>query len=107
MRFTPSALPHPRTGRIWRGVRLHVTDPVAFRPAATTVHVLAETRDLYGSWLRFRVPRRGSARFDVVWGTSQLRLAIRRGVQAERIVARWEVDLRRFERLRRPFLLYP
>jgi uncharacterized protein YbbC (DUF1343 family) len=107
VRFTPSALPHPRTGRIWRGVRLHVTDPVAFRPATTAVYVLAEVRDLYGSRLHFRVPRWGRARFDVVWGTSQVRLAIRRGVQAERIVARWEADLRRFERLRRAFLLYP
>lgn len=107
VRFTPSALPHPRTGRIWRGVRLHVTDPAAFRPATTAVHILTEIRDLYGNRLRFQVPRRGRARFDVVWGTSQVRRDIRRGVQAERIVARWESQLRRFEDLRRPFLLYP
>ena len=106
VRFSPSAVPHPRTGRVWRGVRLHVTDRAAFRPATTTVYVLAEIRDLHPGQLRFRLPRRGRALFDVVWGTKQVRVDLTRGLPAEAIVARWQPALRRFEALRSRYLLY-
>jgi uncharacterized protein YbbC (DUF1343 family) len=106
VRFSPSAVPHPRTGRVWRGVRLHVTDRAAFRPAATIVYVLAEIRDLHPGQLRFRLPRRGRALFDVVWGTKQVRVDLTRGLPAETIVARWQPALRRFEALRSRYLLY-
>ncbi|MDR5683256.1 MAG: DUF1343 domain-containing protein [Armatimonadota bacterium] len=106
VRFSASALPHPRTGRVWRGVRLHVTEPAAFRPATTTVYILCEIRDLYGDRLAFRVPPRGRALFDVVWGTQQVRSAIRRKDPPARIVARWEAGRHRFERLRERHLLY-
>lgn len=104
--FTPSALPHPRTGAVWRGVRLHITDPTAFLPSTTVVHVLAEIRSLYGDRLVFRRPRRGDYLFDMVWGTKDVRLALQRGEPASTIVARWQPGLRRFGRLREPYLLY-
>lgn len=105
--FSPSALPHPRTGRIWRGVRLHVTDPLAFRPAATTVFILTEIRDLHPGQLRIEGPhRRSRSAFDVVWGTKEVRLAIARGDPAEAIIARWQPALDRFTRLRAQYLLY-
>lgn len=106
VRFTPSAIPHPHTGRIWRGVRLHVTDPARFRPSTTTVYILAEIRSLYGDRLVFKHPRRGPYLFDLVWGTKTLRLALSRGDPAAAIVARWQSALQRFEKLREPHLLY-
>lgn len=106
VRFTSSAIPHPRTGRIWRGVRLHITDRQQFRPATTTVYILAEIRDLHGSRLKFQRPTRGRAPFDVVWGTKEVRLAISRGDPAEAIVARWQPALARFQQLREAYLLY-
>lgn len=106
VRFTASAIPHPRTGRIWRGVRLHVTDPRVFRPSTTTVYVLAEIRRLYGDRLTFKRPRRGYYLFDLVWGTKSVRLAITRGEPAAAIVARWQPGLQRFRRLREAYLLY-
>jgi uncharacterized protein YbbC (DUF1343 family) len=106
VRFTPSAIPHPRTGEVRYGVRLHVTDPARFRPSATIVHVLAEIRALYGDRLEFRRPRKGSYVFDLVWGTKSVRLAISRGEPASAISARWQPGLRRFERLREAYLLY-
>ncbi|MGH2373546.1 MAG: exo-beta-N-acetylmuramidase NamZ family protein, partial [bacterium] len=77
--FTPSAIPHPRTGAIWRGVRLQVTDPARFLPSTTFIHILAEIRRLHGEGLEFKRPRRGPYPFDLVWGTSAVRLAIERG----------------------------
>ncbi len=107
VRFTPSALPHPTTGRVWYGVRLNVTEPARFRPSTTIVYILAEIRHLYGSKLVFTQPRRGPHLFDLVWGTTTLRLALSRGDSASAIVARWQPGLEEFQRLREPYLLYP
>ena len=89
-----------------RAVRLVVTDPLRFRPATTAVHILVETRRLHGPLLEF-VPRGGRYMFDLVWGTNSVRKAIERGAPAWAIVARWEAELRRFQMLRSPYLLYP
>lgn len=106
VRFTPSAIPHPRTGKIWYGVRLQIADPARFRPSTTIVYILAEIRQLYGTKLVFTRPRRGLYLFDMVWGTRSLRLALSRGDPASAIVARWQPGLRRFQELRDPYLLY-
>ncbi|MDR7556785.1 MAG: DUF1343 domain-containing protein [Armatimonadota bacterium] len=89
-----------------RAVRLVVTDPLGFRPATTAVHILVETRHLHGPLLAF-VAQGGRYRFDYVWGTSGVREAIDRGAPAWAIVARWDAELRRFQMLRSPYLLYP
>ncbi|MDR7481297.1 MAG: DUF1343 domain-containing protein [Armatimonadota bacterium] len=106
VRFSTSALPHPRTGRVWHGVRLHITDPAVFRPSTTMVYILVEIRRLHGDRLRFVTPRRGPYLFDLVWGTKDVRLGILRGDDAATIVARWQPALQRFLTLRERFLLY-
>ncbi len=106
VKFTASAIPHPRTGVVWYGVRLHVTDPRRFLPSATMVHVLAEIRRLHGDKLVFTRPRRGPYLFDQVWGTKSLRLALVRGVAPGAIVAQWQPSLDRFQQLRAKHLLY-
>jgi uncharacterized protein YbbC (DUF1343 family) len=98
--------PHAGRGDSLNAVRLVMTDPLAFRPAATAVHMLVETRRLHGDRLQFR-PRGGRIVFDFVWGTSSVRKAILRGAPASAIVARWEPEIRRFQMLRSPYLLYP
>jgi uncharacterized protein YbbC (DUF1343 family) len=104
--FTASAIPHPRTGVIWYGVRVHVTDPKRFLPSTTMVHILAEIRRLHGDALKFTQPRRGPYLFDQVWGTKTLRLALQRGDAPDAIVAQWRPGLERFRLLREPYLLY-
>ena len=104
--FSASAIPHPRKGTIWRGVRVHVTDPRVFRPSTTTVYVLAEIRSLYGNQLKFKRPRRGNYLFDTVWGTKSVRLGLMRGESASAIVAKWRPGLQKFEQLRENYLLY-
>ena len=106
VRFTPSAIPLPGTRNIWRGVRLHVTDPSVFRPTTTTIHILAEIRRMPGNKLAFRTPRRGPYLFDLVWGTKQVRLALQRGEPAAKIIAAWQPGLERFRKLRESYLLY-
>jgi beta-N-acetylhexosaminidase len=106
VRFTPSAIPLPGTQNVWRGVRLHVTDPSVFLPTTTTVTILAEIRRLPGSKFAFRKPRRGAYLFDLVWGTKQVRLALQRGEPASKIIAAWQPGLERFKKLRQLFLLY-
>lgn len=88
-----------------RGVRLIVTDALRFKPAETAVHILVETRRLHGDRLQF-VARGGRFLFDYVWGTSSVRKDILRGAPAHAIVARWEPELRRFQTLRNPYLIY-
>jgi len=104
--FSASAIPHPRKGTIWRGVRVQVTDPRVFRPSTTTVYVLAEIRSLYGNQLKFKRPRRGNYLFDTVWGTKSVRLGLMRGESASAIVAKWQPGLQKFEQLREDYLLY-
>ncbi|MCL6553091.1 MAG: DUF1343 domain-containing protein [Firmicutes bacterium] len=106
VRFAASALPHPRTGRVWYGVRFHVTDPAVFRPSTTLVYVLVEIRRLHADRLRFTAPRQGPYLFDLVWGTKDVRLGLLRGDDAATIVARWQPALQRFLKLRQGFLLY-
>jgi uncharacterized protein YbbC (DUF1343 family) len=106
VRFTPSAVPHPRTGRIWYGVRLHMTDRALFRPSTTMVYILAEIRALYGDRLVFTRPRHGPYVFDLVWGTKSLRLALSRGQTASTIVAGWRPGIERFVAVRHQHLLY-
>jgi uncharacterized protein YbbC (DUF1343 family) len=89
-----------------RAIRLVITDPVRFRPATTAIYILAEVRRLHGDRLQF-LPRGGRYVFDFVWGTSSVRKDILRGAPASAIVARWEPQIRRFQTLRAPYLIYP
>ncbi|MDQ7857419.1 MAG: DUF1343 domain-containing protein [Armatimonadota bacterium] len=107
VRFSRSAIPHPRTQRVFHGVRLHITDPAVFKPSTTIVYILSAIRGLYPDRFTFARPRRGPYLFDLVWGTKELRLALQRGDSPERIVAAWQPALERFERLRQQYLLYP
>lgn len=104
--FTPSAIPYPHTGEVWRGVRLHIIDPATFKPSTTIVTVLTEIHRLYAKRMVFTRPRRGPYLFDLVWGTKDLRVAIARGDRPADIVSRWRPALQRFQKLREASLLY-
>lgn len=106
VRFLKSAVPHPRTGRTWYGIRVQITDPRVLRPSATTVHILAEIRRLHPTRFAFDRSRRGPPLFDLVWGTNTVRVALQRGEPAAVIVARWTPGLEKFRRLRSEYLLY-
>jgi uncharacterized protein YbbC (DUF1343 family) len=105
--FSASAIPHPRTGRVWYGVRLNIGDPKRYLPSTTMVYILAEIRRQHPDRFRFARPRRGPYLFDLVWGTKDVRLALQRGDPATKIVAQWRPAIERFKKQRQPYLLYP
>lgn len=84
------------------GCEMWVSDRQQFRPVATTLTILATVKSLYGNRLEFHAEY-----FDKVMGTSTVRLALERGETGGQIADRFNKELAAFDRLRRPYLLYP
>lgn len=98
--FTPTFSKH--AGQRCGGCQIHVTDRIAFRPVATTLHLVHAMRARYGDKLELHADY-----FDKVLGISAVREALERGEPAEALVAWCDVGLREFAREREAFLLYP
>ena len=91
-------------GRRVHGVLIKVSDPEAFQPVATGVHLLhafyhaapsSERRNFFNAdWL---------AKLS---GTDRLRQMLANGASAEEIVAAWSNDVEAFRAQREPYLLY-
>lgn len=88
-------------GQVCGGCQLHVTDRNAYHPIATTLHILAVIKQLYGDKLEFH-----AAYFDKVMGTSSVREALEGGEPVEKITNGFESGIESFARLRQQFLLY-
>jgi uncharacterized protein YbbC (DUF1343 family) len=83
------------------GVRLTPTSSTYDAPRVA-VAMLLEARAQSGDRWAWRV-----SHFDRLAGTDALRLGIEAGLDLAGLAAGWEAELRRFERLRTPYLLYP
>lgn len=97
--FEPTADVH--AGTVCCGVQLHVTEPRAFDPLRTAIHLLVE---LLRSW-----PERAEFRashFDLLVGKADIREALSGGLAADPIVASWRAEAAAFRDERREFLLY-
>ena len=107
--FTPRDLPGQATdpkgeGRRLGGVRLVVTDPGAFRPVATGVHIVEAV-------YRQAPPRSRRRFFKADWlaklaGTDRLRAALVRGDDPADIAASWEAEAAAFAARAEPYRLY-
>jgi len=84
------------------GIRLKVTDRVAYDPTVTAVHLLAAVRRRHSAEFGW-IP----AHFDRLAGTTRLREAIDAGTDPRTIVSGWTAELERFLARRRAALLYP
>ncbi len=84
-----------------RGVFLRITERDRYKPVGTAVSLLQAIRELYPAEFQWR-----QRSIDVLAGTPRLRMAVDGGRDAEMIVASWEAELRRFENMRKPYLLY-
>jgi uncharacterized protein YbbC (DUF1343 family) len=100
--FTPTFSKH--AGVPCGGVQIHVVDRHAFLPVRTGLALLKTLHDLYPGQFRF-LPGEPPF-FDKLAGNAWIREAIERGEPLAAIEARWQVDLERFETLRRHYLLY-
>ena len=89
------------------GIRLAVTDPAAFRPVTTGVHVLRALQAVHGADAVWSAPGTRAGFFDQLMGTSQVRAALTGGATAEAIVADWASGLAAFRATRASALLYP
>jgi uncharacterized protein YbbC (DUF1343 family) len=83
------------------GCQLHVLDRRTYRPVETTLAVIKTIRDDYPQKFQFHADY-----FDKVMGNSQVREALESGLAVKDIAAAWEPGLRKFEELRKPYLLY-
>ena len=97
-------------GQMCGGVQFHVTDRDAFEPCLTGVMAIATARQMYPlefSWLQppyeyeyERMP------IEILCGGQRLPQLIDSGTDPDEIRAFWRNDSARFERQRRPYLLY-
>lgn len=92
------------------GVQIHVTDRNAFEPVVTGVAMVKIAYDLYPAQFRWKEPPYEYVYdrnpFDVIAGTSSIRVAIEGGSALADIQAGWTEGLEAFTNARRPYLLY-
>jgi len=96
----------PYEGRELDGVRISVTDPCRFHPAAASVHVLATLAEMYGMHRVWRHPGVRPKWFDQLCGTDTVRKALLAGENPADILASWRAANRSFLATRREALLY-
>ena len=85
------------------GVQLILTDPAAFWPIRTAIHIFTTLEKMYPGQTRFRP----SWYFDVIWGDKRVMRMIQRGASAKEIIATWTAGERKFAIARKPYLIYP
>jgi len=98
--FTPTFSKHQ--GKLCGGCQVQVTDREAYQSVAVVLHMLGVIKRLHPAELEFHADY-----FDKVMGTSTVRIALEKGVSAQKIVDGFKTGLTDFGRLRQPFLLYP
>ncbi len=108
-RYTPRSIPGMSSCPKFRdrqvaGVRLVITDPLAYRPMETGVHLLSALYEALNGEERqhfFRV-----AGFDRLAGSDRLRKSIQAGMPPEEIIDAWKTGVEEFAEKRRKYLLY-
>jgi uncharacterized protein YbbC (DUF1343 family) len=83
------------------GCQIHVLDRAVYNSVETALNIIKSIRDAYPQKFQFHADY-----FDKVMGTSRVREAIESGRTIKDIAAAWEPDLRKFDELRKPYLLY-
>jgi uncharacterized protein YbbC (DUF1343 family) len=106
--FEPTFQKHSKT--TCGGCQIHVLDRHSFREVETAIAVLVEIRRQGAGKFEWRKPpyeyEREKLPFDILAGSSKLREQIEAGVAVSEIAESWVPDLERFEKTRRPYLLY-
>lgn len=104
--FTPREIPRVTANPKYRdldcsGILVQVTDRDRYEPVRTGVHILSSAKALFADSLRWR-----EGAIDRLSGTKRLRRQIDTGRNPEDIVAGWTQEVRRFEEMRKQYLLY-
>lgn len=96
--FTPTFSKH--SGKLSHGVQVHVTDRTKYQPVETGLHIVKTLKDLYPEDVKL------TSFFDNLIGNGWIRPGIENGMTVEEMKARWEKDLKQFEKVRKGYLLY-
>lgn len=104
--FTPTSAQYE--GQVCQGVQLYVDNAASFDPIRTAITMLTTLRRLYP---RFRWRYDTGDPIDPYWidklsGSTALRQGVDAGRSTETIIGSWSAELRRFEALRRRYLIY-
>jgi len=97
--FTPVSSKYQ--GQVCQGIQLHVTDRQRFQPILAALHILSLIRREYPGQFQWR-----ESGFDRLAGSDDVRKAIEQGTPAERIVASWQAELKKFDEIRKKHFLY-
>lgn len=87
------------------GVEIVPTDPAVFEPVRTGLHVLEAFQAASLAAGEGSIIDR-AAMFDLLAGTTELRLGLEAGTPADDLVAAWQADVAAFGALRTPYLRY-
>ncbi len=103
--FTPYPFPwagQPKyQGQLCHGVRINVTKRDSFRPVEMGVTVVWAIRALYPSEFKFN-----DSYFDRLAGTPSVRSMLEEGKTPAEIFATWKKGIKKFDNLRKKYLLY-
>lgn len=95
-------------GQTVHGIRFIVTDRNTFRPiraALTLMDMIKRTQPDQFQWRGANQREPNMLAIDRLTGTDEVRKAIDAGTTPA-LLAKWDADARRFEQIRRPYLLY-
>lgn len=93
---------HKFTGQTCGGVQVTVTRPGSFDAIRTAVAMLVTARRLYPEVFGWREDHF----IDKLTGSERFRTMVDAGAGTDEIVESWRDELAKFQRTRRPYLLY-
>ncbi|MDW0110685.1 exo-beta-N-acetylmuramidase NamZ family protein [Sporosarcina aquimarina] len=96
--FTPTFSKH--SGKLSHGVQVHVTERTKYQPVETGLHIVKTLKDLYPEDVQL------TSFFDNLIGNGWIRPGIENGMTVKEMKMRWGKDLKRFQVVRKQYLLY-
>ena len=87
-----------------QGVQIHIRDIDKFQPMRTQIYILSAIRKLYPDRQIFDTKRSGM--FDKAMGTDEVRNALINREDSDKIIGRWQKDLKKFKKIRQKYLIY-
>jgi len=87
-----------------QGVQIHIRDIDKFQPMRTQIYILSAIRKLYPDQEIFDTKRTGM--FDKAMGTDEVKNALINREDPDKIIGRWQKDLKKFKRIRQKYLIY-
>lgn len=103
--FTPTISKH--SGTLSHGIQIHIQNEKAFKPIESGLHIVKTLHDMYPNDFEFRSENSaGISFFDNLIGNGWIREAIENGTSVKEMEKRWKPELKKFEKVRKGYLLY-